>query len=42
MRFYDAARSGDFRDWAAITQWAQDIARQLTPAPRCRHLFRDR
>jgi menaquinone-dependent protoporphyrinogen oxidase len=25
---------GDFRDWAAITQWAQDIARQLTPAPR--------
>ncbi len=25
---------GDFRDWAAIRQWAQDIARQLAPVPR--------
>jgi menaquinone-dependent protoporphyrinogen oxidase len=33
---------GDFRDWAAITQWAQDIARQLAPGPAVTgHAFRD-
>lgn len=25
---------GDFRDWADVRQWADGIARQLTPAPR--------
>jgi menaquinone-dependent protoporphyrinogen oxidase len=25
---------GDFRDWPAVRQWADDIARQLTSAPR--------
>jgi menaquinone-dependent protoporphyrinogen oxidase len=25
---------GDFRDWAAVRQWADGIARQLTSAPR--------
>jgi menaquinone-dependent protoporphyrinogen oxidase len=26
--------NGDFRDWPGIQQWADDIARQLEPAPR--------